>query len=235
MQLTTLEEEGFSWLRLVERSGAEGRDWVRRCRSERSRALQRLANQALQLMRRRQLGEGHRRLQEFRARRQEEPRFAADLEGLFGRIDEGVTAYFHYCRGETRQALIALGRAEACLIRIVSLRPCLSFLAMDFCEFALHRARLARNRGDWSEMARHVEIARRMHLEDEPLCRRLDGVAVTFSGIRDTYCGTAELSSEERSMLEERLRLDHRLEQFQRFVAAMYLLPGFVIPPPGGC
>jgi hypothetical protein len=193
------------------------------------RAVESCADEALALLRRRRLTEGHEKL------RQMEDLLGSlaaclSIRRVLQRWYFGVLAYYQYATDNFAAAGESLRRAEEAVTEALSIERILLPLANHCQEFRLHHVRIARNQRRWQEMRHHIEVALAMAEERLPLCILADGARIGFSEIVAFYDSVPDFTDEEREVLSGLLDPVVRRRVFHRFVAEIYALPGFVIP-----
>jgi hypothetical protein len=223
-----MEQTAFDWLHFVARSGDEGRQWAEEYRGPAVLKADLLAVQALKEMRAGRLDAGDARLEEM-AESFRPLDLPPSIRAVLERWYHGVAAYSFYCREEFDRAEEALDGADRAVIEAVSRQRALLPLANHCQEFRLHHARIARNRRRWAAMQRHIEIAQAMIEDRIPLCTLRDGSAVHTSDLC-AFFEAIGLTGEERESLNGLLDEKTRFRLFDRFVAGLQALPGFVIP-----
>lgn len=230
MNQTSSERELRDWFHFVRRSGEEGRLWVEEYRHR--RPLEELSTRSLILLRGRRFDEGY----ELLARLGEALRSTEEIEPSVRSVLErwyyGVLGYYFYCLDSFDHAERAMVRAHDAVTAAIGERRFLLPLANHCHEFRLHRARIARNRRRWEEMRTHVEEVRGMMEGRIPLCVLCDGAEVRISTLREFYAAIPHPTEAEQGALAGVLDDSARLRNFDRFVHAMYLVPGLVIPYP---
>lgn len=230
MNQTSPEQDPYDWLRLVRLSGVEGRRWAEEYSS--NEPLVELSFRSLVHFRHRRFDEG----QELLSKLGGELRAAAGMDPSVRAVMErwyyGVLGYYFYSLDAFDQAEAAMQQAHAAIAAAIGERRFLVALADHCPEFRLHRARIARNRRRWDEMRSHVEEVRGMMEGRTPFCVLCDGTAVRTSTIREFYRAVLDPAGAEPGPLPVVLDDATRLRDFERFVHAMYRLPGFVIPYP---
>lgn len=223
-----METTTYDWLHFVARSGDEGRCWAEEYRRPDVLAADDLGVRALKEMRAGRLDAGDALLDEMAAgfRPLDLP---PSIRAVLERWYHGVAAYLFYCREEFDRAEEALDQANAAVIEAVSRQRALLPLANHCQEFRLHHARIARNRRRWAAMQHHIDVAQAMTEDRMPLCTLQDGSTVHTADL----CGFFEaigLTAPERESLHGLLDEPTRFRLFDRFVAGLQALPGFVIP-----
>lgn len=217
-----------NWLHYVTRSGEEGRRWAEEYRHPEILGADRLSVRAVHELRARHLSRGAALLEEMteRLRQLEVP---LSIRHVLDRWYHGVVAYERYCREDFEGAWRSLDRANAAVAAAISLERVLLPLANHCHEFRLHQARISRNRRRWLEMRQDIESARAMIEGREPLCRLVDGTAIYIADLCAFFDSLA-LEDQEREDLAGLLDEKLRLSLFDRFVAELEIIPGFVIP-----
>jgi hypothetical protein len=225
--------EPLDWSHFVARSGDEGRRWVEQYRRPELVQLARWSSESLRLLRRRNLEAGREVLERIDARLQTmngsaPPSVARVLERWY----YSVLAYHRYCVEDFDGAEHALGQAHEAVRAGIEMHRFLLPLATHCSDFAIQRARVARNRRRWREMRAGVELVRSMMAGGAPFCTLRDGTPVRLAevlGFYDSLPGLTDAERESlRSLLDERVRRD----DLDRFIAGLYAVPGMIIPYP---
>jgi len=221
-------EGTYDWLYFAARSGEEGRAWSDHYR--RYDDIEVTSIKALAQLRAGELDTGAATLE-----RMWEEVAAVDATPSVRHVLErwyyGVLGFLHYRRDEFAAAETAMIAAHEAVSAAVERRRFLLLLANQCHEFTLHRARISRNQRRWREMESHLDLARGMMADRLPLCQLAEGTPVYFSTLADYYLALP-LSDDERAWLQGLLDRESRLRQFDRFVEAIYVQPGFAIPYP---
>ena len=212
-------EAGRLWLEEYERAGGtELRDWT---------------EQALELLR-------HRRCDEALVLLARADQRASSLEAgppnaialLMRRWYYASRAYYRYCVEDFARATEDLELAYQAVRLAVEARECLLPLAMHSYEFRVQHARIARTRRRWPEMWRHLEIARAMLEDSEPLCRLSDGTAVDYARLARFYGPLTGYEWEDRKSLLAVLETKYRLRLHELQLHWVYAPAGFIIQYP---
>jgi hypothetical protein len=223
-----MEQTAFDWLHFVARSGDEGRQWAEEYRRPEVQEADQLAVRALKQMREGRLDAGAAQL-EAMAERVRHGDFSPSIRAVLERWYHGVAAYLFYCREEFDRAESSLDLADAAVIAAISQQRALLPLANHCQEFRLHHARISRNRRHWEAMRRHIETAQSMIEGRASLCILKDGSAVYMSDLC-AFFEALVLNDQEQEDLGPVLDEKIRFGLFDRFVAILQALPGFVIP-----
>ncbi len=142
-----------------------------------------------------------------------------------------VLAYRHYREGDFDSALCALDRAEAAVRAAIELELSLLPFAHHCTDFRFQRARVARNRRRWREMAGHLEVSRDMAAGRAPICVLGDGRAITISALQAFYAALP-LAAEDREALAGLLDDEVRIGTVERAIIRFCATIGGVIPYP---
>ncbi|HEY3571444.1 MAG TPA: hypothetical protein VGP73_26190 [Thermoanaerobaculia bacterium] len=233
LTLQSLSQEHDSWLHFVALSGEEGRDWAESFRQPGNSAVTRAAVASLGRLHRRSFAEGLALLEEAEAgleavRATAEASIVLALESIYFPL----RAYYEYCVEAWDEALASLDRSDRTVAAAIARRPFLMPIAYRCSEFQLHRARIARNRGRWSEMRRQIDLAWEMMEGRQPLCERPDGGRVTVADLVAFFGSLPVADPVAAEYLRGLTDVEMRRELFDRFVSRIYALPGFVIPCP---
>jgi hypothetical protein len=210
-------------------TGERGRIWVEEFRSTELMALTRSSEMAVTLLRRRRIEEAaglfsdiDRRLPAVR----ESPRAGHQV---FERFYYGARAYHFYLLEDYSAADADLERAErAVAAAVAAFRPLLP-LTQHIAELRLQRARIARNRNRWGEMAAHAGAVRAMAGDRLPLCAPPDGEPIFFATLAAFYGAIPTLTQQDRESLSGLLDDGRRRESFETNIRWLYALPGTVI------
>lgn len=231
MHRATVErpEGSYDWLHFAAISGEEGRAWAELYRGY--EPLEAASIEALALLRGGRLDEGRAALGRLRGEMDAADDAPVSIRSVLDRWYFGVLGFLHYRLDEFAAAEAAMIAAHEAVSAAVGHCRFLLLLANHCHEFSLHRARIARNRRRWWEMAEHLERARGMMAERLPLCHLADGSAVFFSTLGAFY-GRLPLTDGERAWLADLLDVEQRLRRFDRFAHRLQVQPGFAIPYP---
>ncbi|HYU32694.1 MAG TPA: hypothetical protein VEW48_11070 [Thermoanaerobaculia bacterium] len=219
------------WADFIALGGAAGRLWLAEYELAGGMELHRWTEEALELLRRRQLDAGLARLEQADALAGARIDDARDsIAHVMRRWYWAALAYLHYCRDDFELASQALVRAHDAVRAAVEAAEPLLPLAPHCHEFRIQHARIARSRRRWSEMWSHIEIARRMLEDREPLCLRSDGVPVHFADLARHYGRLSAYAGDDRKALAGLLTARYRLRYFELHVHWVYTPAGFTIP-----
>jgi hypothetical protein len=189
--------------------------------------------QALDLLRRRRTGEALLLLERAE-------RHAGSLEEvspgsvtlLMRRWCCAARAYYHYCVEDFPAATEQLEGAHQAVCAAIEAAGCLLPLAVHGYEFRLQHARIARARRRWPEMWRHLDIARAMLEDREPLCRLADGTVADYARLARFFGQLAAYERKDRKSLTAILEVKYRLRFHDLQLHWVYSPAGFVIPYP---
>ena len=219
------------WLHYVERSGPDGQRWASHYRH--FSHLERSSAQALGRLHKGELRRAEKDLHRLRRRLGKLALPRPSIGFVLHRWYHGVRAFADYRGGHFEEADRQLSEAEAAVTRALAADPFLMPIANHCHEFQLHRARIARNRQGWGDMWRHVERARRMVGDEEPLCRPADREPVFFASLGEFFLALpGGLDPLDRKQLAGLIDPAHRTELFDSFVRSILRLPGFLIAYP---
>ncbi|HYU32692.1 MAG TPA: hypothetical protein VEW48_11060 [Thermoanaerobaculia bacterium] len=218
----------YDWLHFVSRSGDEGRRWAEQYRQPEILEIDRLSTRAVLALRTRRLEQGQALLRAVEERLPGTEAPPSVLQVL-NRWYYGAVAYEQYCRDDFERASESLDLADLALTAAISFQPMLLPLANHCQEFRLHQARISRNLRRWREMRSSIEVARKMTDSRAPLCMLHDGTAIHIADLC-VFLLALELNDREREALAGVLDPTLRLDLFERFVADLQAIPGFVIP-----
>jgi hypothetical protein len=220
------------WYDFVSASCEEGRSWVAEYQAPEHAAIPVLTQKALALLRTNQVAEGRDVLSQMEDHLAKTTAAPATILCVLERWLHGVAAYYHYVVEDYDEADASLNRAHAAITAAISGAVFLLPLANHCPEFVLHRARISRSRRRWDDMREDVATARRMTENQIPLCVLSDDSPVDYRRLERFYLSIPALSEEQQVSLTALLDDELRLRRFERFVAGIYALPGFVIPYP---
>jgi hypothetical protein len=232
-QGTVTAQRRYDWDYLVSRSGDAGRDWMLAYARPEHAAIVEATDQALALCLQRRFAPARGLLDEAGARLAALPEARASIVHVLERWVHGVSAYHDYCVEDYEPARRGLDLAAEAIRAAVDQDRFLLPLAHHCHEFHLHHARIARNRRRWPEMREHLGIVRAMLENRAPLCVLGDGTEVGYAQLA-RHCATLpDIPAEAQASLtlfsDQALRSKHH----DRFILALYLLPGVVIPSTG--
>lgn len=222
------------WVELVAATGDEGRAWLALYESADIAKVAQMTGRAIVLSRERRLEEAGALLDEagaqIEALRCERPSILSVLRRLF----HGISAYRFYCVEDYARATDGLLRADAAIREAVSLDRFLLPLTHDCPELQGHHARIARNMGRFGDMRARIATVRAMVSGTRPLCTLADGTEVDYAELARhceplaTYSSGADAAVRGFAFSDTALRR----KALERFLLQLYVLPGFVIPPP---
>lgn len=145
-----------------------------------------------------------------------------------------ATAYYLFSVNDLDAAGRDLDAADRAVGEAVSLDRFLISFAHHCPEFHLHHARVARNRRNFSEMQRLVDLVRAQAANQAPLCELADGTKVDYAAIARYYAALPLQGDRARAAVSVFSQDAERRALFDRFVLELYLLPGMVmLTPPG--
>jgi len=226
-------DASYPWNQLVSLASSEGRDWVGRFLEQHQDPLD-ATNEALRLLRTTELGDERLSRAAALLERAEEQTVglaASDppAYGVFGRFYFGTLAYLRYCNHDLELASATLDRANACLIAAVRERPCLLPATPLNADIPLQKARIARRRRLWQEMALHLEELREMQADLRPLCLLSDGTPVYYRTLGQVFDAVGELTPDQQSAIRNLLDKSQRLRAVSRRIRQLYTPPHLLI------
>ena len=229
--LPSVQPRAPRWADFIALGGAAGRHWLAEYELAGGMELHRWTEEALELLRRRRLDAGLALLEQAGALAAARPGDARDsIAHVMRRWYWAALAYLHYCQEELDQASQALERAhDAVRAAVEAAEPVLP-LAPHCHEFRIQHARIARSRRRWSEMWSHIETARNMLQDREPLCIRSDGNPVHFADLARHYGPLSAYEGDDRKALVGLLTDHYRLRYFELNLHWVYAPAGFTIP-----
>lgn len=221
------------WTHFITLGSEAGRHWIEDYRQAGGIELTLWTEEALELLRHRRFAEGLSLLERAGER-------AATIEGgptnaiapLMRRWHQAALAYYHYCVDDFDRAIESLEQADAAVRRAIEAEPCLVPLAPHCHEFRIQHARIARGRRRWPEMWRHLETARAMLEQRQPLCVLSDGTAIDYSTLARFYGPVSGYQGTDRKSLLALLETKYRLRYFEKHLHHVYTPAGFIIPYP---
>jgi tetratricopeptide (TPR) repeat protein len=231
---TAVPRKRLDWTYFITLGSEAGRHWIEEYRQAGGMELTGWTEEALELLRRRRLAEGLTLLDRA-------GRFAASLEAspaagaathLMRRWHQAALAYYHYCVEDFAQAIESLEQADGAIRQAIEAEPWLAPLATHCHEFRLQHARIARGRRRWPEMWGHLETARAMLEQRQPLCVLSDGTAVDYAALARFYGPLSGYQGDDRKSLIAILEMKYRLRYFERHLHHVYTPAGFIIPYP---
>jgi Lantibiotic biosynthesis dehydratase C-term len=219
-------DASYPWNQLVSLASSAGRDWVGRFLEQHQDPID-ATNEALRLLRATDLGDD--RLSRAaalleRAGQQTRGLAASDppAYGVFGRFYFGTLAYLRYCNDELDLAPTLLDRANACLIAAVSEQRCLLPATPLNADIPLQKARIARRRRRWQEMALHLGELHQMQADERPLCLLGDGTAVYYRTLGQVFDAAGTLTPDQQTAIRNLLDKSQRLRAVSRRVRQLY-------------
>lgn len=228
-----VEPKRYDWDYLVSRSGDEARDWLLAYERPEHAAIARGADRALALCLQRRFEPARALLDEAAARRDALQGSRASIVHVLERWIHGVSAYHDYCVEDYAPAQRQLDLAAEAIRAAVDQDRFLVPLAHHCHEFHLHHARIARNLRRWNEMQREIAVVRSMMDNSAPLCVLGDGTRVDYALLARHCSSLPEMPPEALASLYVFADQAVRSQLHDRFVLALYLLPGVVIPSVG--
>ncbi len=218
------------WMQHIAASGPPGEDW---CEVYgRHDEVERISTEALVLLRQHRLEEGRARLTDASKERQQlPPGLQGSIVAVLDRWYFGTEGYALFLEGELDRAAEAMEKARQAVIAALSEAPFLMPLANHCQEFTMHRARIERNRRRWAEMWTHIDEARNMLIERQPLCRLQDGSTIDLQTLQHFY-EALDLAKEERSAVGVLDSLEQRDRLFGAFLRRLLTPPDFTIVGP---
>lgn len=219
-------DASYPWNQLVSLASSEGRDWVVRFLEQHQDPLDE-TNEALRILRTTEFGDDRlSRAAALLERAGEQTRGLAASDppayGVFGRFYFGTLAYLRYCNHDLELASATLDRANACLIAAVSEQRCLLPATPLNADIPLQKARIARRRRRWQEMALHLEELREMQADERPLCLLDDGTAVYYRTLGQVFDAAGALTPDQQTAIRNLLDKSQRLRAVSRRIRQLY-------------
>lgn len=222
--------KALRWFYFIPRTGPAGRDWFDEYRSSSCMTLGQTLDDALNLMREREISSGYRLLQECRD----------GVDRITSRSSQAVSlvlrrwylstlAFYHYLVKDFDAASRSLKDTVAAIEAAIEEAPFLVVLASACCELRLHEARIARYARRWADMRRHIELGRSMIRGDHPLCTA-GGEGIRFSEIDRFHRSIVPQSAEEAEALELLLNRSARVNGYESAIRSVGVVPGVVVP-----
>jgi hypothetical protein len=217
------------WMLLVEAGSEKGKVLMRRFRDELGAAYQ-SCSEALQILRRRELGE--QRLEsaiEHLSMACPATSGADPLKALLARFFWGSLAYYQYSRGEFTQSEGTLNKAGERLNEAISAEFCLAPCAPLNSDLPLQRARVARRLGNWSKVASELSLLADLESGRRPLCYRDDGLAINYPLLESMF--SQKFTSGDPGAYLVREYLDHhaRIRRLNQWIRGFYLQEGAIV------
>ncbi len=100
--------------------------------------------------------------------------------------------------------------------------------ADEAVEVYFHRARIARNRGQWKEMREHLDTARAMRFGDLPYYVLPDGTQIWISDVK-SFFDALPVPDDQHPILPLIQDDARRRTDTDAYIHTIYRLPGFVI------
>lgn len=219
---------GVCWQDLVWLSGEAGRQWLEAYREPSLVALERLGNEALESLRRGQLDEGRRLLEELAAGLAAQRDLPASVRHVHDRWYYGILAYHEYAAGKPREAEQCLQAAYEAVCAAIGESPFLVLLANHCQEFRLHQARIARSRNHWPDVRRYIREAERMIDGGAPLCVLEDGREIHFADMQ-VFCESLPRPADEPPYLANLFDRERHRQLFTSFVETIYMMPSYAV------
>jgi len=223
----------YDWDYLVSRSGDEGRAWTLEYARPEHVAVAKGADEALALCLQRRFESARALLEDTGARLAALHGARASIVHVLERWYHGVSAYHAYCIEDYELAQQGLVLAAEAIRAAVDQDRFLAPLAHHCHEFHLHHTRIARNRRRWPEMREHLGIVRAMLENSAPLCVLGDGTRVDYVMLARHCAALPEIPAEAQASVSFFSDQAARSRFHERFLLALYLLPGIVIPSAG--
>jgi len=222
------------WVELVMASGDAGRAWVELYGRDDIAKITQATGRAIILARERRFKDANALLDTAGAAIEELTCDRPSIVHVLRRLHHGISAYQFYCVEDFDRATDGLHRADTAIREAVSLDRFLLPLTHDCPELQLHHARIARNTGRFQAMCARVAVVREMVSGRRPLCALTDGTEVDYA-LLASHC---EPLSGYSVGAEAAVRgfafgdVGLRCRALERFLLQLYVLPGFVVPPP---
>lgn len=205
----------------IARRSPEAASWVDRYRCSGAAEIEAKSVRALLLLRGRQLDEGRLAL----AAAEEMLDGVRGLDALAGLIAtrwiSSVAAYLSYLEGDYERAASQLSQAGQAIAAAVDREELLLPFVHHCADFIAQRARMARDRRDWLEMRRQLDLLQAVNEGSEPLCELPGGRRVYFPELTAYYL-SLPLTDQDHFLL--RGLLDSELRRFMviRAVRLLY-------------
>jgi hypothetical protein len=224
------EKPARNWLRLIEISDPDGREWAEAYRRSGFHEKIRSTQDALLLMQAGRTDKATGILSPIAALCAEngEDENLTSILNIVRRYYYAVIAYYHYSSGNLEAAWSSLDRAEQAIRCAVGTHPYLVAVAESCIELTIQRARIAREMRDWKLMWSYLWKARDMAANRVPLCTTLTGQEVYYSTISERLSPLG-LTDQEAYAWREVVDIDERQSYVDRLIRGVYTLPGFVI------
>lgn len=224
-------ERDYDWAALVEAGDPAGREWVGRYRKE-SPEIQPLIQEGVALLREQQIERGGALLRKAFARWRPLRRTDPSLFFVLGRFYYAGLAYERYTREDFTGAERAIRRVERSIRRALELEPILLPFAVLCVDVPLKQAQIARARCRWDDMREWVRQVGEILFDREPLCVLADGRAIDHTTLAGSLEASPRVRGEHGAALRYLTDRDLRRGIFEKLIARLYLLPGFVLPDP---
>lgn len=215
------------WMELVAIFSDEGKRWTDRLVRSGGAELLEAADRALKRFTAGHAEEGWSLLLETEKRWTEFLETSPSLGHALIRWRWSVVAYGHYRAGELEKAKEGLLRSHRAIVSAIEHAPCLLPLAHQCHELRIQRARVSRAAGRWPEVRGHLRRVEEMLRDSAPLCRLGNGTPVYYRTLRSGFPGS-DPPEPLASLLDPR----RRVRLLAREAAAVYALPGWIIPFP---
>jgi hypothetical protein len=220
----------WDWVHFASRTGEAGRAWVAEYRG--LLPCVRIGDRGVELLHRHRYAEGRATLDEFARAIDALGPIPSSMRSVMDRWYHGAIGYYFYSVGEFDRAVLSMQIADQAVVDAISETGFLTPMAIDCLEFCLHQARISRNRRDWPGLRAHLDRARAIALDREPLCRTREGHAISFSTLAEFYRSLEPLTPEEWDSARPWVDPEVRVALFDKFVRRLLRLPGFAIQYP---
>jgi len=220
----------YNWLHFAGISGTPGKSWAAAFRGSPLVDIISQSEKALLALRQGRQEEGceilvhiQQEIEELEQRQENLP-LSVPKRWLYG-----IRAFAFYADGDYERAKAELNLAEAFVKDALHAFSFLIPLARACQDFSVQRARVARSERDWPAMWHHLDRARDMVANLQPLCVLRDGSEIFYETVAD-FCRGCPLSDEERAALEYYYDSEHRMRLFEADTCRIQIPSGFVVP-----
>lgn len=227
---SSLLEANFDWAYFVSISGEEGWRWTIELSLEPNASIEKRLQETLINLRQRCIVKGLELLAQAAALLRGQ--YSSSVTSALYHRYLAVLAYAQYCLEDFDSAERSLTDAHDEVRRVIERHSFLMPIASRCADFHLQRIRISRGKRCWEEMEDRIEAARRVLRDEEPLFTFSDGTPVHFATLASFYDSLPNLCSEKRAEIRTIYDSASRLGEFERFVQALYTLPGFAIGYP---
>jgi hypothetical protein len=227
-----IDADLFPWEHFVARSGDEGSRWVADYVQAGCDKLKEQTEQAVHLLRSRQIQEGGDLLAETWATIRRIAPDRPDLRAVTNRWYFTAIAYYHYVIADFESAAADVNLAQEALETAIRAAPIILPFAHHRVGIQILHLAIARDQRRWDQMRHHVEIIRQLSDDLLPLCRLEDGAPIYFATIDRYIRALPSLSLEESRFVDGLFNKEYRRRHMGSLLRQFYALPGLVIPDP---